>query len=181
MSTLTPGVAISSLDYTNAGVILGQQCVFSTTLVDAQPITTGVFAALEVAVADVNVGRLLYAPTPLTSPYDVDVACLTDASVVNNALLDFAINALLGEAGQEVSLTILPVTLNQKNVNLTNVLALPELGIELIAKACHGSAVTYYLRGYNPITEQFEFWSSMGIADVSGATHLQGVVIVGVV
>lgn len=40
---------------------------------------------------------------------------------------------------------------------------------------------TYYLRGFNATTEEFEYWSSPGFADVSGAEHLMAVCVVGIV
>lgn len=179
MATLDPGISLPDLEIA-AGDFNRLQTLLSASVDVATPeLALQDFFNGQDVVVDFSLGELVVSNQLLFAGMLLVDSDITLQAATQSTALSLDISQAIGVASCDVALAVDGVIFNRRLNVVQDTVLVPPLDIVIAADIAIDS-VTYYLRGYNATTEQFEFWSSVGVADVSGAVHLQAVRIIGI-
>lgn len=198
MTTLDPGIIVADSDIATGEFNTTSTLLFGSVEVAQDPVTFHDFF-VSVDTDQQLVGLVEYcAGADLTTAVDlgdfvVDRPLLSDSVGLADSRIDLQPGLSLQDAQafevtQAVAQDLVTATQHvdlaafNRRLNVLRELQLVEQ--QDIVAIIPGTALdnfTYYLRGFNVSIEEFEYWSSVGFADIAGAGHLTAVCIVGVV
>lgn len=179
MATLDAGIEVAELGYASPGVIFAAEPqLFAKGITESEIVLVG-SGAIVVESSSCVFARISPEQSLLSQASELELT-INFADILNNTLANIEVVSVLGAAGPQLPLELYDGYLKPKSVSITGVFPVSQIDVFYVTPVVVGSSVTYYLRGYNATTEQFEFWSSVGVADVSGVAHLQAVRIVGI-